>query len=76
MQTAGEMRKGLAPGPSGYRPDYLLMYLTLCREEFWDIEMGIVMLVSFLPGIGLYWLLTRKPSKQAGAAKDLPKGAA
>jgi hypothetical protein len=50
---------------------YTFMYLIFDREEFWNYEMGIVMLVSFLPGIGLYWLLTRKPSKQAGAAKGV-----
>jgi hypothetical protein len=44
---------------------YIFMYLAFGREEFWDLETAIVMIVSFAPGVGLYWLLTRKRDRPA-----------
>ena len=32
MRIAGELKKGLASGPDGYRPDNLLMYLTMAQH--------------------------------------------
>jgi hypothetical protein len=39
---------------------YILMYAFFERESFWNYEMVIVLLVSVLPGVGLYYLLTKK----------------
>lgn len=42
---------------------YILMYVFFGRESFWNYEMGIVLMVSVLPGVGLYLLLIKKRGK-------------
>lgn len=39
---------------------YKFMFIWFGRESFWNYEMAIVMLVSFLPGIGIFFFLTPK----------------
>ena len=42
---------------------YEIMYIVFGRESFWNYEVVILMMLSFLPGIGLYLLLQKITGK-------------